>query len=165
MVASGNLFPSFQTSVSDQCRHASSEMRWSIGGLEQIWPGKGAQSKAAEDRGGSHKVLGHPSLYFMGTPNLLLEQLSMRPQTMLWVYPALAGSEVSRTFTLSVCRASGAEQVVMSPPNVQALHPASPFSFSPNMVRKTVKLMGPGASFTMASSSSFFTLIRPEEKQ
>lgn len=38
----------------------------------------------------------------------------------------------------------------------------SPFSFSPNMVRKTVKLMGPGASFTMASSSSFFTLMRPE---
>lgn len=37
----------------------------------------------------------------------------------------------------------------------------SPFSFSPNMVRKTVKLMGPLASFIIASSSSFFTLRRP----
>lgn len=37
----------------------------------------------------------------------------------------------------------------------------SPLSFSPNMVRKTVKLMGPLASFIMASSSSFFTLRRP----
>lgn len=39
----------------------------------------------------------------------------------------------------------------------------SPFSFSPNMVRKTVKLMGPGASFTMASNSSFLTFMRPGE--
>lgn len=39
--------------------------------------------------------------------------------------------------------------------------PHAPLSFSPNMVRKTVKLMGPGASFTMASSSSFLTFIRP----
>lgn len=45
------------------------------------------------------------------------------------------------------------------------LEPHSPFSFSPNMVRKTVKLMGPGASFTMASSSSFFTLMRPVEER
>lgn len=37
----------------------------------------------------------------------------------------------------------------------------SPLSFSPNMVRKTVKLMGPLASFIIASSSSFFTLRRP----
>lgn len=37
----------------------------------------------------------------------------------------------------------------------------SPFSFSPNMVRKTVKLMGPGASFSISSSSSCFTLRRP----
>lgn len=37
----------------------------------------------------------------------------------------------------------------------------SPLSFSPNMVRKTVKLMGPLASFIMSSSSSFFTLRRP----
>lgn len=37
----------------------------------------------------------------------------------------------------------------------------TPFSFSPNMVRKTVKLMGPLASFTMASSSSFFTFSWP----
>lgn len=36
-----------------------------------------------------------------------------------------------------------------------------PFSFSPNIVRKTVKLIGPGASFTMASSSSFLTFRRP----
>lgn len=36
-----------------------------------------------------------------------------------------------------------------------------PFSFSPNIVRKTVKLMGPGASFTMSSSSSFLTFRRP----
>lgn len=49
-----------------------------------------------------------------------------------------------------------------SPPQ-GPLGPHSPFSFSPNMVRKTVKLMGPGASFTMASSSSFFTLMRPRE--
>lgn len=41
----------------------------------------------------------------------------------------------------------------------RALH--SPLSFSPNMVRKTVKLMGPLASFIMASNSSFFTLRRP----
>ena len=47
-----------------------------------------------------------------------------------------------------------------SPPQ-GPLGPQSPFSFSPNMVRKTVKLMGAGASFTMASSSSFFTLMRP----
>lgn len=48
-------------------------------------------------------------------------------------------------------------------PSLSQGHPGphSPFSFSPNMVRKTVKLMGPGASFTMASSSSFFTLMRP----
>lgn len=46
-------------------------------------------------------------------------------------------------------------------PSTPPLGPHSPFSFSPNMVRKTVKLMGPGASFTMASSSSFFTLMRP----
>lgn len=45
------------------------------------------------------------------------------------------------------------------------LEPHSPFSFSPNMVRKTVKLMGPGASFTMDSSSSFFTLRRPGEER
>lgn len=32
-----------------------------------------------------------------------------------------------------------------------------PFSFSPNMVRKTVKLIGPLASLIIASSSSFFT--------
>lgn len=38
----------------------------------------------------------------------------------------------------------------------------SPFSFSPNMVRKTVKLMGPLASLIMASSSSFFTFSWPE---
>lgn len=37
----------------------------------------------------------------------------------------------------------------------------TPFSFSPNMVRKTVKLMGPLASLIMASSSSFFTFRRP----
>lgn len=42
-----------------------------------------------------------------------------------------------------------------------APEPHSPLSFSPNMVRKTVKLIGPGASFTMASSSSFLTLMRP----
>lgn len=36
-----------------------------------------------------------------------------------------------------------------------------PFSFSPNIVRKTVKLIGPGASFTMSSSSSFLTFRRP----
>ena len=41
--------------------------------------------------------------------------------------------------------------------------PRSPLSFSPNMVRKTVKLMGPGASFTMASNSSFLTFMRPRE--
>lgn len=36
-----------------------------------------------------------------------------------------------------------------------------PFSFSPNIVRNTVKLMGPGASFIMSSISSFFTFTRP----
>lgn len=46
-------------------------------------------------------------------------------------------------------------------PGSQEAH--SPLSFSPNMVRKTVKLMGPGASFTMASSSSFLTFMRPGE--
>lgn len=43
--------------------------------------------------------------------------------------------------------------------------PCSPLSFSPNMVRKTVKLMGPGASFTMASNSSFLTFMRPGEEE
>ena len=38
-----------------------------------------------------------------------------------------------------------------------------PFSFSPNMVRKTVKLMGPLASLIMASSSSFFTFNWPAQ--
>ncbi len=40
-----------------------------------------------------------------------------------------------------------------------------PFSFSPNMVRKTVKLIGPLASLIMASSSSFFTFSWPTERQ
>lgn len=42
---------------------------------------------------------------------------------------------------------------------------SSPFSFSPNMVRKTVKLMGPLASLIMASSSSFFTFSWPEQSK
>lgn len=37
-----------------------------------------------------------------------------------------------------------------------------PFSFSPNMVRKTVKLIGPLASLIMASSSSFLVFSWPE---
>lgn len=41
----------------------------------------------------------------------------------------------------------------------------SPLSFSPNIVRKTVKLMGPLASFIISSSSSFFTLRRPGIEQ
>lgn len=41
----------------------------------------------------------------------------------------------------------------------------SPLSFSPNIVRKTVKLMGPLASFIISSSSSFFTLRRPGRGQ
>lgn len=40
-----------------------------------------------------------------------------------------------------------------------------PFSFSPNMVRKTVKLMGPLASLIMASSSSFFTFSWPDQSK
>lgn len=41
------------------------------------------------------------------------------------------------------------------------MHMSLPFSFSPNIVRNTVKLMGPGASFIMSSISSFFTFTRP----
>ncbi|MCJ8738167.1 hypothetical protein PDJAM_G00032420 [Pangasius djambal] len=45
----------------------------------------------------------------------------------------------------------------MKEPHVRGL------SFSPNMVRKTVKLIGPLASLIMASSSSFFTFSWPME--
>lgn len=41
----------------------------------------------------------------------------------------------------------------------------SPLSFSPNMVRNTVKLMGPGASFIISSISSFFTFRRPRGEE
>lgn len=41
----------------------------------------------------------------------------------------------------------------------------SPLSFSPNMVRNTVKLIGPGASFIISSISSFFTFRRPRGEQ
>lgn len=40
-----------------------------------------------------------------------------------------------------------------------------PFSFSPNMVRKTVKLIGPLASLIIASNSSFFTFSWPIERE
>lgn len=43
-------------------------------------------------------------------------------------------------------------------------HPSSPFSFSPNMVRKTVKLIGPGASFSISSISSCLTFKRPGDR-
>lgn len=40
-----------------------------------------------------------------------------------------------------------------------------PLSFSPNIVRNTVKLMGPGASFIISSISSFFTFRRPRGEE
>lgn len=39
-----------------------------------------------------------------------------------------------------------------------------PLSFSPNMLRNTVKLIGPGASLSMSSSSSLPTFRRPGNK-
>lgn len=50
---------------------------------------------------------------------------------------------------------------------VQPCSPGSllPLSFSPNMVRNTVKLIGPGASLIISSISSFFTFRRPKKEQ
>lgn len=41
------------------------------------------------------------------------------------------------------------------------LHMNLPLSFSPNICRNTVKLIGPGASLSISSISSFFTFTRP----
>lgn len=50
-------------------------------------------------------------------------------------------------------------------PHPSSLSALSPLSFSPNMVRNTVKLIGPGASFIISSISSFFTFRRPGGEQ
>lgn len=117
-----------------------------------------SQANTEEPTPGLHGRRRHSQIFPQRSFSLGVEDLEGVQDGLLWIGtcrgPALS-SRSQRLFKfnliLNVC-------ICLHPKSV------SPFSFSPNMVRKTVKLMGPGASFSISSSSSCFTFKRPGDK-